>query len=255
MSWDWINGCKKLQSEGLPFVLVTIVRCVGSTPRDLGTRMIVRADGGILGTIGGGNLEQMVIRDALDCIQKGITHVVRYPLACRTKQCCGGSVEVLMEAMNIHPVLYIFGAGHVGSRLAEIMLGTPFEVHLIDERKDWLRSQTLPTEIITHTGTLAENEKKILWDKQRTFIVVMTHDHQLDEQIIESIFAHKTAYIGLIGSESKWATFEERLSERGTPAEKLKNVRCPVGLDIGGKSPSEIAISIAAELIKAYHGK
>lgn len=230
--------------------MLTVVKTLGSTPREVGTRMIVRHNGEFFGTIGGGQLEAMAIAESLQNIKEGNPKTVKFDLCHRTGQCCGGSVEILMEVLNGGPRLYVFGAGHVGQALARTLAGTSIDVHLIDEREAWIKSERLPEGVKTHQMPWQSFVAEAPWDGHKTMAVVMTPSHATDQDIVEDILGRPFAFLGMIGSQPKWARFQQNLIKKGVAPEKLEKVKCPVGLDIGGNAPQEIAISIAAQLLK-----
>jgi xanthine dehydrogenase accessory factor len=248
--WPWLRELERLARMNVPHALVTITQVSGSAPREPGTKMVVQPDGTFSGTIGGGHLETLVIEDARSCLRDVVTKTFKYPLAAKAGQCCGGSVEVLVEALGKRPTLYIFGAGHVGQAIARVMQGTPFLAHLVDERPEWL-SQA-PSDAVSIDEP---------WDRvvsalpEDAHAVVMTHRHDLDEAIVEALVKRPLAYIGLIGSRAKWARFRDRLSQRGVTEAMLCRVTTPLGLPIGGKAPQEVAISLAAELLRLHYAK
>lgn len=251
---DWIRKLEELARTGTPAVLVTVVKTTGSAPRDAGAKMIVLADG-FLGTVGGGRLEQLAIEDARQCLNGG-PHVktVQYPLAARAGQCCGGSMELLMEAVNRSPRLYLFGAGHVGQAVCRTLAGTPFEVHLIDPRTDWVQAEEIPGGIVRHEAEWDDFNDDAVWSRDNVYVAIMTHQHDLDERILEDVLRRDTRYVGLIGSQSKWKRFRDRLTDRGVSEKDLDRVHCPIGLDVGGgKEPQVVAISIAAQLLQVFH--
>jgi xanthine dehydrogenase accessory factor len=251
--WNWAAKLEELREAGVPAALVTVVRCSGSCPVAPGAKMLVEAGGGPHGTIGGGHLEQLATEDARKALASGEPQMARYPLGATAGQCCGGVVEVFIEPMNAGPCLYLFGAGHVGQALCRVLSQTPFVVHAVDERPEWL--QALPGEVHRHSGPWDVFAADAAWAAERTYVAVMTHRHDLDEAIIADVVRRPTRYIGLIGSEVKWRRFRDRLEARGLSAEHLDRVRCPIGLDIGGKSPAEVAVSVAAELLSLHHGR
>jgi xanthine dehydrogenase accessory factor len=253
--WNWVVLLEQLRKQGKSLALVTVTQCTGSTPRETGAKMIVLPDGVFHGTIGGGHLEELAIQDALKCIRENRSQTIRYPLGAKTGQCCGGVVELLLEVMNTGPHLYLFGAGHVGQAVCRTLVGTPFTVHLIDEREEWVMHKQVPDEIVRHHCEWDEFARDALWDSDKTYIAVMTHRHDLDQDIIESMTERKHRYVGLIGSLSKWERFKQRLSAKGVTQERLERVKCPIGIDVGGKAPQEIAVSIAGELLKTFYGK
>jgi len=253
--WDWIAKLGELRAGGKPFAVVTAIRCDGSTPCTAGAKMLVTAgaEAEFFGTIGGGHLEQLALADARGAIAAGGARTFRYPLGAKAGQCCGGVVELLVEVVGGGPELWIFGAGHVAQALARTLEGTPFAVHAIDEREDWL--DRMPSHVRRHARTWDEALGDLRFDESRTFVAIMTHRHDVDQEIVAAVVARPARYLGLIGSETKWRRFRERLEARCVKAEALARVKCPIGLDVGGKSPQEVAVSIAAELLKVHHGR
>ena len=251
--WDWISALDKLRREAQPAVLLTVIRTTGSTPRESGAKMIVLPDGSILGTIGGGNVEYQAIRDAVQCLTKSAGGVFEYPLTVTTGQCCGGSMELLMEVINLNPQLYIYGAGHVGQALCRVLENTVFVPHLIDARAQWIGSPELSARVVRHQTEWLDFNNSALWDKERVYAAVMTPDHAEDFEIVADLLKRPVRYLGLIGSNAKWAQFQHSLREMGFESSQLSTVRCPIGVGNTGKAPAEIAISVAAEILTHYH--
>ncbi len=253
--WDWLAQANALKEQGVTFVIVTVVSVKGSSPRDVGAKLIVCADGRFFGTVGGGQLEAQVIEDAKACLEEALSRTKPYPLCFRTGQCCGGAVEVFMEVFGIGPQLYIFGAGHVGQAVCQVLAGTPFAVHLIDARPEWIRHPSIPDAVIRHEGSWDSFVEKARWHADRTYVAVMTHDHALDEEIIASVVKKPARYVGLIGSRTKWQRFERLLEKRGLSEDEIGRVYCPLGLPTGGKAPKEVAVSLAAQLLRVFYGE
>lgn len=249
MSWDWISALQELKQKAAPAALVTIIKAKGSTPRDIGTKILV-TDTEFFGTIGGGTLEELVIEKAREILK---THQsperVPFPLCIKANQCCGGFVEVFVETINTGPQLLLFGAGHVGQAIIKTLEGTPFQVHVIDPREEWLNKTSSAVSKHKDSGVdfIANYQH---WNPEKTYSVVMTYDHDLDQALIEQLSQKQMKYLGLIGSRTKWQRFQKRLQDKGHAAELLQKVRCPIGLPIGGKSPQEVAISFAAEIVQ-----
>ena len=251
--WNWVEKLSELRADGLAVAVVTVTSISGSTPCGIASKLLALVDGRFFGTIGGGNLESLVLRDAHECLCRSESKAFRYPLGATAGQCCGGVVEVIVEVLGVGPRLYLFGAGHVGQSVVRVLDGTPFEVHVIDERAEWL--EKLPRNAIRHTGAWDEFVEHASWDSDKTFVAVMTHRHDLDQAIVEAILDKPAKYLGLIGSDVKWRRFRERLIARGKTETALSRVRCPLGIDIGGKSPAEVAVSLAAEIIGVMNGR
>lgn len=251
--WNWISKLEELRAKGLPAALVTVTQVAGSTPRETGAKLIALPNGDFYGTIGGGHLEELALQDARKCIDAGKAQVIKYPLGAKTGQCCGGTVELLFEPICSGPRLYLFGAGHVGQAVCRTLEGTPFQVHVIDERPEWIRE--LPASAIRHEGEWDDFAPGAIWDA-RTYVAVMTHRHDLDQEIIEFVARMPARYLGLIGSDSKWERFKQRMTQKGFSESELSRVKCPIGIDLGGgKSPQEVAVSLAAELLKIHYGE
>jgi xanthine dehydrogenase accessory factor len=256
--WNWINKLEELRLSSTPVVMVTVTRCTGSTPREAGAKMLVLPDGQFFGTIGGGHFEELALGEAVRVFAEGVSKSIRYPLGAKTGQCCGGTAELFFEILNDGPSLYIFGAGHVGRAVARTMAGTPFFIHLIDERDQWINSREIPSEVIRHQADWSEVVDKISWDNRKSFVIVMTHRHDTDLKIVESLLNKSVRYVGLIGSESKWSRFKQRLKFKDPKFEDekiLAQVRCPIGKKFGGKAPQEIAISIGGDLLEEFYGR
>jgi len=251
--WPWLRSLEEVGETGASAALVTVVRCSGSTPSAPGAKMVVGAGGAASGTIGGGHLEQLVITDALACMSAGEGKMFRYPLGASAGQCCGGVVEVFVDVLGAGPTLYLFGAGHVGQALCRVLAGTPFVVHAVDERDEWI--DALPAEVRRHKTPWDVFAPEAAWSAERTYVAIMTHRHDVDEAIVADVVGRPARYVGLIGSTTKWRRFRDRLEARGVAAAALDRVRCPIGADLGGKTPPEVAISVAAELLAVHHGR
>ncbi|HCM40889.1 MAG: xanthine dehydrogenase accessory protein XdhC [Bdellovibrionales bacterium GWC1_52_8] len=257
--WNWVAKLQELINQGKAVAVVTVTRCSGSTPRETGAKMLVLANGTFLGTIGGGQLEKQVVEDSIRCLNEGKSRTLHFPLHASVGQCCGGVVELLVEVINQGPELYLFGGGHVGQALAKTLQDTPFRVTLIDERPEWATPAIVPAGVKCFCEKPSAFLEQADFQAEKTYVVIMTHDHELDLQILSAILRDpskfKRRYLGLIGSGNKWKSFQAKLKSQRIDEEQIQTVRCPVGIDIGGKSPQEVSISIAAELLKIHYGK
>ena len=250
---DWVSALADLRSQGRPVAVVTVVRVEGSTPRDTGAKMLVTSEGLAWGSIGGGKLEALAIEDARACLQAGEPAYQRYPLCVKAGQCCGGNTEVFIEVLGRGPLLYLFGAGHVGRALCHVLRGTPFAIHLVDPRPDWLHARELPPGLSLHDEPWEAFAAQAEWSP-RVYAAVLTHSHDLDLAVIRDLALRETTYLGLIGSKTKWARFQSLLKADGLTQARLDRIRCPIGLDLGmGKAPQEVAIAIAAQLLKSLN--
>ncbi|OZG73947.1 xanthine dehydrogenase accessory protein XdhC [Hahella sp. CCB-MM4] len=247
---NWIDAAKVMQQRGEPYVLVTLLGCTGSTPRDQGSKMVVSAEKSY-DTIGGGQLEFSVIQKSRELMTgTEATQVIQhFPLAAALAQCCGGSATVLLEYIpGCRFRVALYGAGHVAKSLVTILGGLPCKVSWFDERSDQF-PQTYPdnvTPMISMAPVASVKDLPIGSD-----MLILTHNHQLDFELCKAALDHGgLRHIGLIGSETKAERFAMRLDKAGYSQEQIERIVCPVGsLDVPGKLPMEVAVSIAAQLI------
>ena len=254
---QWLHQAFQEKERGAPFAIVTVVEVRGSSPRGLGAKMLVTREGRLSGTIGGGRLEELAMQAAQDMLKVNhgyqAARKFQYPLSEKAGQCCGGFVEILVELINCEPQIFIFGAGHIGTALANTLSGTVFKVHTIDERSEWCASNKMPVGVFCHQQEPLAFAKSWDWDLARSWVVVMTHSHDLDRMLMESLVELELPYLGLIGSKTKWRRLRERMKTNGLSDERLARVHCPVGLELGGETPQEIAISISAQMLKTFY--
>jgi xanthine dehydrogenase accessory factor len=235
----------EIEASGGRAALVTVVRATGSTPREAGARMLVHADGSIEGTIGGGRIEQAAIEEALLTIADSRTRHVEHKLTQELGMCCGGSIALFVEPIIGAPRLIVFGAGHVGAALSRIAALSGFVVHVADEREELLSAVRLPEARALHSDL---DDPSLPWS-ERAFVMVTTHDHALDQRLVEKALTKKHAWLGMIGSQRKAHLLRERLRAKGFSEEQVASVRSPAGIAIGAETPEEIAVSILGELI------
>ncbi len=251
--WDWIARLSELQAGETPFALVTLIRAGGSTPRETGARMIVLVDGTFFGTIGGGGLERWAIDQARACLSEGTSRIVTCVLDKDVGMPCGGRVEFFMEAFNRGPRLYVFGGGHVGRAITRVLAETPFSVHVIDERDEWIAADRFPEGTIRHATPFTDFIAFARWDDRMTYVAIVTHSADRDREVLAGVIRRPARYVGMIGSRTKWQVVLKALEEAGIPPADLERVRCPFGNPaIKGKTPQEIAISLAAEILAIH---
>lgn len=241
-----------LLNEGLGFVMATVVRTQGSTPRNAGAMMLWRpglgeSPGAIVGTIGGGRLESMVIEAAHLCHERRGAVMERFVLGADADQCCGGVVEVFLQWHGPRARVVVFGAGHVSHELHLLLRGSGLETVIADDRADWNSGERFPGARRATTwdeGVLAVHEHP-----DRTLVVVMTCSHDTDLALLRRLLEKPPAFVGLIGSRSKRACLFTRLAASGADGEAVRRVQCPVGVGDTGKEPKSVAVSIAARLL------
>lgn len=250
----WFEALSALHAEGKPCAVVVVTDVSGSAPREGGARLIV-ADGELVwGTIGGGKLEHVAIEHATKLVAQGgrLTESEDYPLAEKTGQCCGGKVTLFYETFPwTRRQLVIFGAGHVAQAIAGLQPYLATDVQLIDCREESEIRPAIPAERPWSILCVDDPEEEIDTLASDALLLIMTHDHALDLRVLEKALKRGCfPYVGLIGSERKWARFQRRLSERGLTEELIASVRCPIGTSKNSKEPAAIAISVAAELLE-----
>lgn len=241
---------EQVRIKGDEAALCTIIHTRGSTPRKVGAKMLVLSNGTIKGTIGGGNLEKEVIRNALAQLKKNEPNVFKHDLLHQHNMCCGGTVEIFVEPMKPMKRLYIFGAGHTGQALAKIAIPLDFDVFVIDDRKEYLE-QLNNIEGINKLYVPFNKILPTLPFNQHTYITILTYEHEIDRNILSFCINQPFAYLGMIGSQRKIELTKKMFVEAEIATKKqLERVKMPIGKNIKAETPDEIAISIAAELIE-----
>lgn len=248
----------EMQTNGELCVLVTVTNTKGSTPREVGAKMLVTKKE-FFGTIGGGALEWMALEKARSLLKAEDHQKMSVPLCSKAHQCCGGFVELFFDVIRPRPQLLIFGAGHVSQSLLEVMAGTAFDCHVIDERNEWIEAAQRKKYQLNHLSLQTVNQPVVEWiDANKstwgaeTYAVVLTHDHGLDEDIIERLAPLPLKYLGLIGSRTKRQRFFARLAEKGLTQDQLQQIHCPMGVHLKSKVPKDVAMSIGMELLQTY---
>jgi xanthine dehydrogenase accessory factor len=241
---------------GEPACLLTIIETHGSTPREVGTKMLLRSDGTTAGTIGGGKIEATALADAREALAACESRISYYSLLGESKTdlgVCGGDARVFVEVLHPKPTLLIAGAGHVGQPLATFGHLLGFRTVVADDRQEFANPQRLTTADSLVVGPYEELGKRVSINA-RTYIVIATRGHEYDETVLRQVLDSPAAYIGMIGSRSKVRSVFDRLLADGIPRAKLARVCAPVGLRTNGQTPAEIALSIMAEIVAVQHG-
>jgi xanthine dehydrogenase accessory factor len=258
MSPELLTALGDALARGETVALVTIVSTRGSTPQRVGAKMLVHADGRMLGTIGGGCYESDAFGKAREALQTRKARVVKYELtddfAEETGLICGGQMEVFIEPIEPPPQLVILGAGHVGLQLGRLAPGLGFRVTVVDDRERFANRERFPEAAAIIVDSIPEWITRTPLPSS-AYVVVLTRGHRQDYDAIRALAGRDLRYIGLIGSRAKVAKVVERAIAEGVSADWLRVVRAPVGLDIGAVTPAEIAVSILAELVAVRRGK
>jgi xanthine dehydrogenase accessory factor len=234
---------------GEPAALVTITGIAGSTPRSGGTRMLVFLTGKIVGTVGGGAFEYKVIEQAHIAIREGKPRRYAVHLTTELGMCCGGAMEAYIEPLESQHDLVIYGAGHVGVATAIAANQAGFRVTVIDPREDFAQTERFHRDVTVIEADPVSSLEELPWGLC-SYHLIVTHDHALDQRIVEHALPRLCGWMGMIGSRAKVAKFFIRLRAAGMNEQLFEKLSAPVGLDIGAETPEEIAISIVAELIR-----
>jgi xanthine dehydrogenase accessory factor len=245
------------QELGESAALATVIRVQGSVPRHVGSKMLVRADGSCVGTVGGGKMENLVVSEALAVCAEGEVRTRVYTLndiAAGDPGICGGTVEIFIEPISAPPTLLVIGGGHVGKALAELGKWCDFRVILSDDRAEYCNAAYVPGldgYIVCKPGELAGQ----LVITRSTYIAAVTRGLPVDLNLIPALLATEAAYIGVIGSRRRWAlTAKALVEERGLTEQDLSRIYAPIGLELNAETPKEIAISIMAEIVMRRRG-
>ena len=238
------------------FVRATVVRTVGSVPGKVGASMIVRADGSTLGTVGGAQLEDEVKALARAALAHREGDLHHFDLQAwkpgGLPSLCGGSVDIAIEYVGARPNLLLWGGGHVAQALAQILPTLEYDYSVADDRAEWVAVERFPTadrrEVVAPERLFDAFEPASF-----THLYLLGYDAMKDLEVLAIAIERFPNSIGLIASASKREHMFAKLRERGVPREALARVRSPVGLPIGAESPSEIAVSIVAELVRELH--
>ena len=242
----------KLRREGRRGAVATIVSVRGSIPSFKTAKMLVRDDGSICGTIGGGCVEADVWRAAREAMEQEKARMLSFDLNQDPKYdtglVCGGTLEIFVEPILPQALLYLFGAGHVATSLYGIVRNVGFDVVIVDDRATYASRERFPEarEVIAEDFDQAMSR---LEPSESSYIVIVTRGHRDDMRVLRWAAQSKARYIGMIGSKRKTISIFRQLEKEGLAARLFDRVHAPIGLDIGAVTPEEIAISITAELI------
>lgn len=251
---SWVNTLSDLEQRSIPVVLITVAATDGSAPREAGTKMVVTPDEAI-GTIGGGTLEFRAIEIARQMLaSKRGPDLRKFPLGPALGQCCGGSVTLLFEPQR--PDLFtvaLFGAGHVGKAVVQVLSALPCRIRWFDPRPDEFPDHVPPNVSIEVTNA---PEHEIAGLPDDAWLLVMSHSHAVDLGITaKALQEDRFSYVGLIGSETKRARFVKRFRDVGITEQQLSKLTCPIGIEgVSGKHPGEIAIATAAQILRLREG-
>jgi xanthine dehydrogenase accessory factor len=242
----------QLRREGRRGAVATITNVRGSIPSFQTAKMLVRDDGSIAGTIGGGCVEAEVWQAAREVMEQEKPQSLTFNLNNNPKYdtglVCGGTLEIFIEPVLPPALLYIFGAGHVAYNLYKVATIAGFEVVVVDDRESYANRERFPEA----REVIAEDFDSVtarLLVPESSYIVIVTRGHRDDMRVLRWAVNANARYLGMIGSKRKTISIYKELEKEGIPAEKFANVHAPVGLEIGAVTPEEIAVAIVAEMI------
>jgi xanthine dehydrogenase accessory factor len=248
---DLFEEIVKMRAEGRRGALATIVHTNGSIPSFESSRMLVREDGSIAGTIGGGCVEAEVWAAAKDVMKAELPRKMTFNLnneaAYDSGLICGGTLEIFVEPILPQPRLFLFGGGHVSTAVARVASLAGFWIGIVDDRESFANAERFP--MAGEIYTSYEDAFAKIRPNASTYLVIVTRGHKDDMRVLEWAVQTDARYVGMIGSKRKVLAVYKALEKSGIPAEKFEGVFAPVGLEIGALTPEEIAVSITAELI------
>ena len=251
LAMDLFEEIVRMRRAGQRAALATIVHTNGSIPSYESSRMLVREDGSIAGTVGGGCVEADVWAAAKEVLRtetpRKLTFSLNHEAGNDSGLICGGTLEVYVEPILPQPMLYLFGGGHVSTALARTAQLAGFAIGVVDDRQSFANADRFPMAQEIYTDYEAAFQK--IEPHAATFLVIVTRGHKDDMDVLRWAVNTDARYIGMIGSRRKVISVYRALEKEGIPAEKFARVFAPVGLEIGALTPEEIAVSIAAELI------
>ena len=231
--------------------LCTVVKSEGSTPRHVGSKMLVYPDGKFIGTVGGGDLEHRVLDEAWMAISDGEPRLLHYNMADPSRGdpgVCGGQVEVFVEPILPTPTVVVIGAGHVGKAVVHLAKWLGFRVAVSDDREEFCNPETVPGADSYHPVPMEKLGEQISINK-RTFLILTTRGSNVDAAGLPALLDSPAAYIGVIGSKRRWATTVKALKDKGISEELMSRVHSPMGIELEAETPEEIAVSIMAEVL------
>lgn len=246
----------RLEERGEGGALCTIISSQGSTPRRTGSKMLVYPDGTFIGTVGGGEVESRVLREALESLTSGRSTLLRYDMV-DPKQgdpgVCGGQLEVYVEPILPRPTLVVLGGGHVGKAVAHLARWLDFRVVVSDDRVEFCTPEANPDADEFYPVKMGELPAHLKITSQ-TYLVLTTRGTVVDGEGLPALLDTPAAYIGVIGSKRRWTVTRKALQDAGVPEEKIQRIVSPIGLELNAETPEEIAVSIMAEIIMLRNG-
>ncbi len=249
---DVFEELVRLRRLGQKCALATIVEVRGSIPSFQSAKLLVREDGSMVGTIGGGCVEAEVWNAAREVIEKEKSRHLSFSLgqdaAYDNGLICGGQLEVFVEPVLPLPSAYIFGAGHISKALSKVAALAGFRTVVVDNREQFANRERFPEadQVIAQEyeevfGKLDVNES--------SYLVIVTRGHRDDMRVLRWAVDTPARYVGMIGSKRKTIGVIKELEKEGLRRERFERLHSPMGLEIGAVTPEEIAVAVVAEMI------
>jgi xanthine dehydrogenase accessory factor len=249
---DIFEELVRLRRAGRKCALATIVEVQGSIPSYQSAKLLVRDDGSMAGTVGGGCVEAEVWNAAREVLESGKAKHLSFNLgqdaAYDNGLICGGQLEVFVEPILPQPRAFIFGAGHISKSLAQAAALAGFATAVIDDRESFASRERFPEADEIHAGEYEEIVPRLAINESG-YVIIVTRGHRDDMRVLRLVAGSPARYIAMIGSKRKVISVIKELEKEGVPRERLERIFAPMGLEIGAASPEEIAISVVAEMI------
>lgn len=250
------HALSKLEQSGGAGALCIIIETQGSTPRHVGSKMLVYPDGRFVGTVGGGELESRVIAEAIEAMGDGQPRKLFYKMndpAQGDPGVCGGQLEVFVEPIVPKPLLVVIGGGHVGQAVVHLAKWLGFRVAVSDDRAEFCNPEMLPEADEYYPVSMAELPGHLEITPWTT-LVLTTRGADFDAAGLPVLLKTSASYIGVIGSRRRWAHAVKLMKEAGVSEKALERIHSPIGLELNAETPPEIAVSIMAEIIMMRRG-
>ncbi len=254
---DIYSEIAKLRKEGRKAALATIIQVQGSIPSYESSKILIRDDGSIVGTVGGGCVEAEVWSVAQDVMREEKPRRLHFNLNAQPEYdnglVCGGSLDIFVEPILATPTLYLFGGGHVSLSISQIAHVAGFDTVIADDREAFANKERFPDALETHSGEWSAIFPR-LKPNEFSYLVIATRGHKGDLECLRWAVSTPAKYVGMVGSRRKLVEFYKALESQGVTPAQLERVHSPVGLDIGALTPEEIAVSVVAEMIAVRRG-
>jgi xanthine dehydrogenase accessory factor len=242
----------RLRKLGQKCALATIVEVRGSIPSYESAKLLVREDGSMTGTIGGGCVEAEVWNAAREVIEtekpKHLTFNLGQDAAYDNGLICGGQLDVFVEPVLPVPHAFIFGAGHISKSLSKVATLAGFSTVVVDNRDTFANRERFPEAADVHAEEYEEIFPRLNIN-ETSYLIIVTRGHRDDMRVLQLAISTPARYIAMIGSKRKVLNVVRELEKEGIPRTAFERIHAPMGLDIGAISPEEIAISVTAEMI------